>query len=93
MVSGLQRALNDRLTGKPGLRISTSTGVLTEQPGQAGSAVRTTLDRSVQTAADSAVATVPKPAALVAIRPSTGAVLAVADNAQVADHFDDAPRS
>ncbi len=82
-VSGLQRALNDRLTGKPGLRISTSTGVLTEQPGQAGSAVRTTLDRSVQTAADSAVATVPKPAALVAIRPSTGAILAVADNAKV----------
>ena len=45
--------------------------------------MRTTLDRSVQTAADSAVATVPKPAALVAIRPSTGAILAVADNAQV----------
>ena len=82
-LSGLQRALNDRLTGTPGLRISTSTGVLTEQPGQAGSAVRTTLDRSVQTAADSAVATAPKPAALVAIRPSTGAIVAVADNAQV----------
>jgi len=82
-VSGLQRALNDRLTGKPGLRISTSSGVLTEQPGQPGSAVATTLDRSVQTAADSAVATMTKPAALVAIRPSTGAIVAVADNAQV----------
>ena len=82
-LSGLQRALNDRLAGKPGLRISTSTGVLAEQPGQAGSAVRTTLDRAVQTAADSAVATVSKPAALVAVRPSTGAILAVADNAQV----------
>jgi cell division protein FtsI/penicillin-binding protein 2 len=82
-VSGLQRALNDKLTGKPGLRVTTSTGVLADVPGQAGSPVRTTLDRSVQTAADAAVATVPKPAALVAIRPSTGAILAVADNARV----------
>jgi cell division protein FtsI/penicillin-binding protein 2 len=82
-ISGLQRALNDRLTGKPGLRVTTSTGVLADLPGQAGTAVRTTLDRSVQSAADAAVATVPKPAALVAIRPSTGAILAVADNAQV----------
>jgi cell division protein FtsI/penicillin-binding protein 2 len=82
-ISGLQRALNDRLAGKPGLRVATSTGVLADLPGRAGTAVRTTLDRSVQTAADAAVATVPKPAALVAIRPSTGAVLAVADNARV----------
>jgi cell division protein FtsI/penicillin-binding protein 2 len=82
-VSGLQRALNGQLAGRPGARISTSAGVLAELPGQAGSAVRTTLDRSVQTAADTAVATVPQAAALVAIRPSTGAILAVADNAQV----------
>jgi cell division protein FtsI/penicillin-binding protein 2 len=80
-VSGLQRALNDRLTGKPGARIATKTGTLATLPGTPGSAVRTTLDRSVQTAADTAVATVPQAAALVAIKPSTGAILAVSDNA------------
>jgi cell division protein FtsI/penicillin-binding protein 2 len=81
-VSGLQRALNDRLTGKPGATIATSAGTLATLPGTPGTAVRTTLDRSVQTAADAAVATVPQAAALVAIRPSTGAILAVADNAE-----------
>jgi cell division protein FtsI/penicillin-binding protein 2 len=79
-VSGLQRALNDTLTGKPGVRIQAGATVLADLGGTPGTPVRTTLDRSVQTAADAAVATVPQPTALVAIRPSTGAVLAVADN-------------
>jgi cell division protein FtsI/penicillin-binding protein 2 len=80
--AGLQRALNGTLAGKPGARISTAAGVLADLPGQAGTAVRTTLDRPVQEAADAAVATVPQAASLVAIRPSTGAILAVADNTQ-----------
>jgi cell division protein FtsI/penicillin-binding protein 2 len=82
-VSGLQRALNTTLVGRPGLRIKAGKTVLTAQNGTPGAPVRTTLDRSVQTAADAAVATVPQAAALVAIRPSTGAILAVADNDEV----------
>ena len=81
-VSGLQRTLNTTLVGKPGLTIKAGDTVLTAQTGTPGTPVPTTLDRSVQTAADAAVATVPQAAALVAIRPSTGAILAVSDNAQ-----------
>ena len=50
-------------------------------PGAPGTPVRTTLDRAVQQAADAAVAGAATPAALVAVRPSTGEVLAVANNA------------
>ncbi len=45
--------------------------------GHAAKRVRTTLDRRLQAAADRAVGTAP--AALVAVRPSTGEILAVAD--------------
>lgn len=90
-VSGLQRALNDRLTGTAGARIEAVAApaqagqeatVLGRIEGKAGSPVRTTLDRAVQQAADAAVATVRTAAALVAVRPSTGEVLAVANNAE-----------
>jgi cell division protein FtsI/penicillin-binding protein 2 len=80
--SGLQKALNDQLSGKPGVQIKAGDAVLADLAGTPGTPVRTTLDRSVQTAADTAVATVPQVTALVAIRPSTGAILAVADNQQ-----------
>jgi cell division protein FtsI/penicillin-binding protein 2 len=81
-VSGLQRALNTQLTGTAGARITGAGGkVLAELPGTPGTAVRTTLDRAVQNAADAAVASQRTPTALVAVRPSTGAILAVADNA------------
>ncbi|HZB50955.1 MAG TPA: penicillin-binding transpeptidase domain-containing protein [Mycobacteriales bacterium] len=91
-VSGLQRALNDQLTGTAGARIEAVPAaaqadrqptVLGRVEPKAGTPVRTTLDRAVQQAADAAVATVPtKPAALVAVRPSTGEILAVANNAK-----------
>ncbi|MCW2915422.1 MAG: hypothetical protein JWN52_3490 [Actinomycetia bacterium] len=45
----------------------------------AGGRLRTTLDGGIQSAADSAVRGAGKPAAIVAVRPSTGEVLAVAD--------------
>ena len=81
-LSGLQRALNKQLTGTAGARVLTGDGaVLAELPGTAGTAVRTTLDRAVQNAADAAVASQKTPTALVAVRPSTGAIVAVADNA------------
>lgn len=48
--------------------------------GQAvGGKLRTTLDTGIQAAADAAVRSAGKPAAIVAVRPSTGEVLAVAD--------------
>ncbi|MFC9517981.1 penicillin-binding transpeptidase domain-containing protein [Nocardiaceae bacterium NPDC056970] len=43
--------------------------------------IDTTLDLRLQTKAEDALASVPQPAAIVALRPSTGAVLAVAQNA------------
>lgn len=43
--------------------------------------IDTTLDLRLQTKAEDALASVPQPAAIVAMRPSTGAVLAVAQNA------------
>ena len=53
---------------------------LTEQPPQPGRTVATGLDRAVQTAAEDALEPVVQQAALVAIAPSTGDVLAVAQN-------------
>ena len=84
-VSGLQRALNPKLSGTAGATITATVKggapvTLGTVAGKPGTAVKTTLDRSVQTAADAAVATVPQAAALVAVRPSTGEILAVADN-------------
>ncbi|HEV7657053.1 MAG TPA: penicillin-binding transpeptidase domain-containing protein [Mycobacteriales bacterium] len=81
-VSGLQKELNGQLGGKPGAQVMAGADLLADLDGTPGTPVRTTLDRSVQTAADAAVATVPQAAALVAIRPSTGAILAVSDNTQ-----------
>ena len=90
-VSGLQRALNDQLTGTAGARVEAvptaaqadrQPTVLGRVEPKAGTPVRTTLDRAVQQAADAAVATATTPAALVAVRPSTGEVLAVANNAE-----------
>ncbi|GLX97844.1 penicillin-binding transpeptidase domain-containing protein [Herbidospora sp. NBRC 101105] len=50
-----------------------------EQPATEGPAFATTIDKYVQMAAARALDPVAKPAAIVAIRPSTGEVLAVAD--------------
>lgn len=79
--SGLQRALNSRLAGKAGATVSVGGTRIAEIAGSPGQPVRTTLERDVQTAADAAVATQRTPTALVAVRPSTGAVVAVANNA------------
>lgn len=85
--SGLQRALNATLAGVAGAKIVTKdaqgtvVSTLTDIAARPGKAVRTTLDPAVQNAADAAVATVSTPAAIVAIQPSTGNLLAVANNA------------
>ncbi|HYT09483.1 MAG TPA: penicillin-binding transpeptidase domain-containing protein [Mycobacteriales bacterium] len=84
-VSGLQRALNPRLAGTAGARIEARSPsgpptMLGSVAGAPGAPVRTTLDRAVQQASDAAVAGSATPAAIVAVRPSTGAILAVANN-------------
>jgi cell division protein FtsI/penicillin-binding protein 2 len=79
--SGLQRALNPQLAGKAGATVTIGANTVASLKGTPGTPVRTTLDRAVQTAADAAVATQKTATALVAVRPSTGEVVAVANNA------------
>src|SRR6266545_3289823 len=87
-VSGLQRALNDRLTGTPTTEVSVvdaggrPVSSLAKVDGRPGTPVKTTLDRAVQAAAEQALATVPNNGAIVAVRPSTGEILAVANSAK-----------
>jgi cell division protein FtsI/penicillin-binding protein 2 len=91
-ISGLQRAYDEQLAGKPGLTVSlvpptsdatVATDVKSEplftQEAVAGKPVNVTLDRRIQTAAEATLRSAKKPAALVAIRVGTGEVLAVAN--------------
>lgn len=77
----------EMMTGAPGWRIATvdTTGAelttLAEQPAVPGRKVTLTLDSQIQQAADAAVSPVAEPAVIVAIQPSTGEILAVAQNA------------
>lgn len=84
-LSGLQRLFQRRLAGRPGLRVvvrdaqGDRTTVLHDVPAVPGEALRTTLDPDVQQAADAALAGADTTAALLALRASTGEVLAVAN--------------
>lgn len=84
-LSGLQRSFQRELSGTPGATIVLTDAdgddleVLDELPPEPGEALRTTLDVTVQQAADAALAPLSRPSSLVALRPSTGAVLAVAN--------------
>jgi beta-lactamase class D len=59
---------------------ATVVDTLTEQAPTAGTAVRTGLSLNTQIAAEDAVATVPQQAMIIAIAPSTGQIVAVAQN-------------
>ena len=84
-LSGLQQVYQEQLTGTPGMTVSTARDdlpveqlvVVDPVPGEP---VRTTLSSPIQVAADQAVATQELPAYVVAVRPSTGEILAVAAN-------------
>jgi len=84
-LSGLQRQFQRRLAGRPGLRVITrdaqgdQRAVLHDIAAVPGEALRTTLDPQVQDAADAALRGTDASAALVALRSSTGDVLAVAN--------------
>ena len=91
-LSGVQAAQDVTLAGTPGLAVEAlvpngTPRVLKSFAAVAGKDVAVTLDRRVQAAADAAMATAPKPAALVAIRVSTGDVLAVANGPAGADGY------
>jgi cell division protein FtsI/penicillin-binding protein 2 len=81
--SGLQEQYDDLLRGTPGVRVVKSAGgqdkeLFVTEP-KAGQSLRTTLDPRTQGAADAALAEVRQRAAVVAIRISDGAILAVAN--------------
>ncbi|WP_052436932.1 penicillin-binding transpeptidase domain-containing protein [Georgenia sp. SUBG003] len=81
-LSGLQEQYDATLAGEPGLRVSTQGGSeLTtryERPATDGADLHLTLDTAVQTSAEVALAGTTSPAGLVALRPSTGEILAAA---------------
>lgn len=84
-LSGLQRVYQEQLTGTPGLTVSTGEdGVPVDQlhsvPPAPGDPLTTTLLVPVQSAADEAVDTLDAPSHIVAVRPSTGEILAVSSN-------------
>ena len=86
-LSGLQRQYDTQLAGLPGQTVvvtsadaATSRDVFT-LPGTPGENLATTLDPAVQAAAETVLADVVPASAIVAIRPSTGEVLAAANGA------------
>ncbi|MCP2626890.1 penicillin-binding transpeptidase domain-containing protein [Mycolicibacterium smegmatis] len=87
IVNEVKKAVIDDLDGQPGWRVVTvnqngvDVDVLNEVPGQPAPSVTISLDRAVQNAAQNAVNTTGKQAMIVAIKPSTGEILAVAQNA------------
>lgn len=80
--TGIEEDDERQLAGRPGGRIEIVNGAghalatVATFASRPGSPVRTTIDPTVQEAAEAALADVTKPAALVAIQPSTGDVLA-----------------
>lgn len=84
-LSGLEEVYQRQLAGGPtgGVALADATGAtvrrITLAAGHPGAPVTTTLDRSLQTAAESALGGVTQPAALVAVRASTGQILAAAE--------------
>lgn len=90
---GLQAAYERQLAGIPQGKVvvvdarGVTTKTLATFAGRDGTVVHTTLDDRVQDAAEKALDTVGKPAALVAVQASSGQILAVA-NRPVSDSFD-----
>ncbi len=81
---GLQSAFQERLSGTPSGAVQIKLGNTTieqlqEFKGKPAQAIRTTIDRRIQSAAEAALGQPKGPAAMVVIRPSTGAILAAAN--------------
>lgn len=88
-LSGLQRALDPQLRGTPGVDVHAASDadatlgakLGTVTPPAPGKPVRLTLERAVQAAADATLDAESRPASIVALQPSTGKILAVANSA------------
>jgi hypothetical protein len=84
--SGLQSSFQRMLVGTPTTEVVLENAagrvvsVLKTWPGQPGTDVRTTIDAGVQQAANNALDSLPASAALVAVSPSNGHVLAVSEH-------------
>ncbi len=82
-LSGLQARYDEQLRGTPGLRVSATGGeadrTLFEQAPVPGRPLRLTLDPALQEKAEQALADTGPVSALVAIRPSSGDILAAAN--------------
>ena len=90
-LSGLQQRYDEKLRGTPGVTV-TAVGedddagrTLFETAPQDGTSLRTTLDVDLQEAADAVLGDVDPASAIVAVRPSTGAVVAMASGGDGAD--------
>ena len=87
LVDQVKKTVINQLDGQAGWRVVTvnqngaDVGILNEVPGTPAPSVSLTLDRSIQNAAQRAVAAVGRQAMIVVIRPSTGGILAIAQNA------------
>jgi Penicillin binding protein transpeptidase domain/NTF2-like N-terminal transpeptidase domain len=87
IVQEVKKAVSADLVGEAGWRVvsvnqnGVDVAVLNEESGTPAPSVTISLDRAVQNAAQDAVDMVGKKAMLVAIKPSTGEILAVAQNA------------
>jgi Penicillin binding protein transpeptidase domain/NTF2-like N-terminal transpeptidase domain len=86
LVAQVKKTVIAQLDGEAGWRVTSvnqngvDVGILHEVPGTPAPSVSLTLDRSIQSAAQRAVNNVGKQAMIVAIKPSTGAILAIAQN-------------
>ena len=86
IVGEVKKAVIDELDGEAGWRVVTvnqngvDVNVLNEVPGSPAPSVSISLDRAVQDAAQDAVDSVGRKAMIVAIKPSTGEILAIAQN-------------
>ncbi|QYC42752.1 Penicillin-binding protein A [Nonomuraea coxensis DSM 45129] len=78
--AGLQQTFQKRLAGTPSTDIRLGGETLETIEGSEGEPVRTSLDPRTQAAAVTAVKDIEKPTSMVAIRPSTGEILAVVNN-------------
>lgn len=86
LVNEIKKTVAEDLDGDPGWRVVTvnqngvDVDVLNEIPGAPAPSVSISLDRSVQNAAQNSVNFTDKQAMIVVIKPSTGEILAVAQN-------------
>lgn len=88
VLSGVRKTVEDQVDGTAGWRVytlnagGTEVETLFEQQAQPAKAVTLTLSRAVQAAAEDALEPIRQQAMLVAFQPSTGDLLAVAQNAE-----------